>query len=221
MAQRRHHYEVAFEGYLREHRIPYISVDEARRAILPRIAPLRVAEGPALKAFDFVVYGSSENLLLEVKGRRLGPSWGPSRGPSRGSARGRGGSRMECWATREDVDSLGAWASLFGTGFGAALVFVYGCEAQPPDALFGEVFTHRDRFYALRCVSVEDYRRHMRVRSAKWGTVDLSPGDFRAMSRPFLTLDGLAERGGGGAAGWRGAGVSEAGPQGTMEPIGA
>lgn len=207
MAQRRHHYEVAFEAYLRERRVPYISVDEARRAILPRIAPLRVAAGPALKAFDFVVYGSSENLLLEVKGRRLGPA-----GRSGGAG---GGSRMECWATRDDVHSLGAWASLFGAGFGAALVFVYWCESQPPDALFGEVFTHRDRMYALRCVPVDEYRRHMRVRSEKWGTVDLSPGDFRTLSRPFLPV-----REGGGVLGFE-VGAVEAGPLGTMEPIGA
>lgn len=213
MAQRRHHYEVAFEAYLRERRIPYISVDEARRAILPRIAPLRVAEGPALKAFDFVVYGASENMLLEVKGRRLGPA---------GRSGGGGGSRMECWATREDVHSLGAWASLFGAGFGAALVFVYWCESQPPDALFGEVFTHRDRMYALRCVPVDEYRRHMRVRSEKWGTVDLSSGDFRTLSRPFLTArEGEGSRGASGLEVGAEEAGREVGPLGTMEPIGA
>jgi hypothetical protein len=74
MAQRRHHYERAFEEYLRTRRIPYVAVDEARKALLPDEAPLRVtipartgatgadgnpaaAEGAALKSFDFVVYG--------------------------------------------------------------------------------------------------------------------------------------------------------------------
>lgn len=170
MAQRRHHYEVAFESYLRSHRIPYISIDEARRSLLPSITALRIAEGPALKAFDFVVYGSSENLLLEVKGRRLAPR----------------ANRLECWVTRDDIDSLRAWSSLFGDGFRPSLLFVYWCESQPPDALFSELFTHKDRFYAIRSISVEDYARAMRPRSPKWGTVDLSPRDFESLSHPFL-----------------------------------
>ncbi len=171
MAQRRHHYEVALESYLRDHRIPYISIDEARRSLLPSIASLRVAEGPALKAFDFVVYGSSENLLLEVKGRRLGPRT----------------RRLESWVTRDDIDSLRAWSSLFGNGFRPTLLFVYWCEEQPPDALFTELFTHKDRAYALRSISVDDYARAMRPRSPKWGTVDLAPRDFESLSQPFLS----------------------------------
>lgn len=35
MAQRRHHYEQAFEAFLREERIPYVAVNEARKALLP------------------------------------------------------------------------------------------------------------------------------------------------------------------------------------------
>lgn len=47
MAQRRFHYEQAFEYYLRSKKIPYVSVDEAKKAI----------HGPKkLKSFDFVVY---------------------------------------------------------------------------------------------------------------------------------------------------------------------
>lgn len=193
MAQRRHHYEVALESYLRDHRIPCISVDEARRALLPSISALRITEGPALKAFDFVVYGSSENLLLEVKGRRLRPSRSAT-------------PRMECWVTQDDVHSLRAWASLFGPGFRPALLFVYWCESQPPDALFNELFAHKDRFYALRSISLDDYTRHMRPRSPKWGTVDLAPRDFEALSHPFLSQPSHG---------------ADAVPMAAMEPIGA
>jgi hypothetical protein len=35
MAQRRHHYERAFEELLRRRRVPYVAVDESRRALLP------------------------------------------------------------------------------------------------------------------------------------------------------------------------------------------
>lgn len=79
----RDHYQRAFEAYLRQRRLPYVSVDEARRAILPEGAPLKIerrgghnghdASGPpaTLKSFDFVVYGEGSNLLVEVKGRKV------------------------------------------------------------------------------------------------------------------------------------------------------
>ncbi len=67
MAQRRHHYERAFEAYLRERRIPYVAVNEARKALLPHGARLRLDgagdAGPDLKSFDFVVYGENTNML--------------------------------------------------------------------------------------------------------------------------------------------------------------
>src|SRR5438477_9491595 len=78
MAQRRHHYERAFEGFLGPRRIPYVAVDEARKALVPnRVEGLPGAGGVdpagALKSFDFVIYGDSGvNLLVDIKGRRVG-----------------------------------------------------------------------------------------------------------------------------------------------------
>ncbi len=76
MAQRRHHYERAFENYLRSRRIPYIAVDEAKKTLLPERAHLRVESdsgdaGLTLKSFDFVIYGERCNFLVDVKGRRV------------------------------------------------------------------------------------------------------------------------------------------------------
>lgn len=176
LAQRRHHYEQAFEEYLRARRIPYVAVDEARKALLPPGVPLSIPHGErnaALKSFDFVIYGDSSNLLLEVKGRRVGTP-------------GRSGSpRLECWVTQDDVDSLHCWERLFGEGFHAAFLFVYWCEQQPPDALFQEVFEHRGRWYALRVVRLGDYAAAMRVRSPRWRTLDLAPATFTQISHPF------------------------------------
>lgn len=169
MAQRRHHYERAFEGLLRARRIPYVSVDEARKALLPRGASMEGAGGDRLKSFDFVIYGESSNLLVEVKGRRLAPT----------------GTRLESWVTLEDVRSLAAWERLFGLGFEAAFVFLYWCEAQPPDALFEDVFVDHDRWYACRAVTVSDYASGMKARSERWGTVDLPRRTFDRLSRPF------------------------------------
>lgn len=175
MAQRRHHYEHAFEEYLRVRRIPYVAVDEARKALLPQSRPTQSpCESPAdaLKSFDFVIYGQGANLLIEVKGRKL-------------SARRDGTGRLECWVTRDDLDSLSRWQGLFGPEFQAAFVFIYWCDQQPPDALFQEIFEHRGRWYALRAVLVRDYLRAMRVRSNSWRTVDLPPRDFERLSVPF------------------------------------
>lgn len=174
MAQRRHHYEAAFEEYLRCRRIPYVAVDEARKTLLPADArPMRgpAAAGP-LKSFDFVLYGPDENLLAEVKGRKV-------------VGRTSGAGRLESWATREDVESLAAWERLFGEGFRAAFVFVYWWDAQPAAPLFEDVFEHRGRWYALRLIRLDAYAAVMRPRSERWGTVHLPSADFARLSEPF------------------------------------
>ncbi len=121
MAQRRHHYERAFEEYLRTRRIPYVAVDEARKALLPDNAPLRLNPPPgvepdndrpdamALKSFDFVIYGwdwsgrggtgsaggTDSNLLLDVKGRRVvAPRRRVGVGAGTGTSGGGGGSAL-------------------------------------------------------------------------------------------------------------------------------
>jgi hypothetical protein len=165
MAQRRFHYEAAFEHYLRAKKIPYVAVDEARKAL----------HGPRkLKSFDFVVYGhAGPNLLVDVKGRKHS---------------GRSHRSLDNWATSDDVVDLGEWEQVFGEGFAGALVFLYWCEAQPPDALFHEIFEYRDRWYAVLVVTVADYRRCMTQRSPKWQTVHVPAGDFNRIAHPLMEL---------------------------------
>lgn len=176
MAQRRFHYEQAFEHYLRANRVPYVAVDEARKALTsPHMHPVSPA-GDALKSFDFVVYSPEGNLLLDVKGRKCA---------LRRSAGRSAAGRLESWVTDEDVESLGAWEHLFGSTFRAMFLFLYWCEAQPPDSLFQEVFAFRDRWYALRGVDLSEYRRCMVRRSDRWGTLCVPTEAFRRISRPF------------------------------------
>ncbi|MBY0111526.1 MAG: HYExAFE family protein [Phycisphaerales bacterium] len=190
MTQRRHHYEAAFEDFLRSARIPYVAVDEAKKALLPETASPRLEYSRAgderptsVKSFDFVIYGESQNLLLEVKGRRISPrTLAAARTSNRG---GSTRSRLESWVTQDDVDSLATWGSLFGSGFEPAFVFVYWCDEQPPDALFQEIFESRGRWYALRCVLLSDYRANMKVRSPRWRTVHVSSSRFEQISQPF------------------------------------
>ena len=63
MADRTVHYEAAFEAFLRDRGIPYVAVDEAKKALFSTAK---------LKSFDFVVYSKNgPNLLIDVKGRQL------------------------------------------------------------------------------------------------------------------------------------------------------
>jgi hypothetical protein len=194
MAQRRHHYERAFEAYLRHRRMPYVAVDEAKKALLPEDAPLRVEvptgqlEGEpttslALKSFDFVIYGQQQNLLVDVKGRKVVARRPKVLRPEGSMTPLR--ARLESWVTREDIDAMEYWQALFGAGFLACFVFVYWCDEQPPDGLFQEIFDYQGRWYALRAVTLGDYARSMKQRSPRWGTVDLPSAVFERLSQPF------------------------------------
>ncbi|MEX0774469.1 MAG: HYExAFE family protein [Phycisphaeraceae bacterium] len=168
MAQRRFHYDQAFERYLREKAIPYVAVDEAKRALQGAKAP------SSLKSFDFVVYSEAgPNLLVDVKGRKHS---------------GRSSRSLDNWVTRGDVESLRKWEGIFGQGFVGAFAFLYWCEQQPPDALFTEIFESGQRWYALLAVRLTDYQTHMRQRSPRWETVSIPAAQFNALARPLKEL---------------------------------
>jgi hypothetical protein len=161
MADRSIHYEAAFEAFLRQRGVPYVAVDEAKKALFVNAK---------LKSFDFVVYCQrGPNLLLDIKGRQL---------RNRASRKG-----FETWATQRDVDDLLQWEQIFGTGFRAVLGFVYWID--PPLVPEPGMFNHRDRWYLLMGVELEEYRQHMRQRSPKWETVSLPSEDFRTLARPL------------------------------------
>lgn len=171
MAQRRFHYDAAFEHYLRANAIPYVAVDEAKRAL--SAARPRKLEGDdaceprthKLKSFDFVVYSKGgPNLLIDVKGRKHS---------------GRTGKSLQNWVTADDAEHLAQWEKLFGPGFIGAFAFLFWCEAQPPDALFTEIFEHGNRWYAVQAIRLDAYRAHMRKRSERWDTVSI-PADIFA-----------------------------------------
>lgn len=208
MTQRRHHYERAFEQYLRERRLPYLAVDEARRAPLPDSAKLAATvpagkpeRAPKIKSFDFVVYGSQRHLLIEIKGRKVARRPLTSNRPSNRTG-GRSGSdpgappppskpgRLESWVTLDDVESLASWQSLFGAGYAAVFVFLYWCEQQPPAALFQEIFESDGRWYAVRAITLDDYTAAMTPRSTRWRTVHLPAARFESLSHPFAPPPG-------------------------------
>jgi hypothetical protein len=164
---RSNHYESAFEGYLQEHRLCYVAVDETRRAWLGK---------SRVKNLDFIVHGGSgARLLVDVKGRRF-PAGPP----------GKRRRVWECWSTRDDVDGLLRWEALFGGSFRGLFVFAY--HILPEIALLEDVpdlWEWHGRRYLLRAILAADYQAAMRPRSARWGTVFLSGPDFRDLVQPF------------------------------------
>jgi hypothetical protein len=92
----------------------------------------------------------------------------------------------ECWSTRDDISGLERWVELFGAGYRGLLVFTYQLAPEvllPCDT--EDLWSLRGRRYLLRAVCVDDYRRHLRVRSPKWATVDLPGARFRDLAQPF------------------------------------
>jgi hypothetical protein len=167
---RANHYETAFEAYLRDRRLGYVAVDESRRSSL---------DDEPVKSIDFVVYGAGgSRLLIDVKGRRFP-----------GGKKEKPRHVWHNWVARGDVDGLERWQASFGPDYQALLVFAFyilpEVELRPGTA---DVWVWRGRRYLLRAVPVEDYRRHMRVRSPRWGTVHLPTAAFREVVRPLREL---------------------------------
>ena len=179
MADRSVHYEAAFEAFLRGRGIPYVAVDEAKRALF---------SNAKLKSFDFVVYSKAgRNLLLDVKGRQACSSATVTTGAGSAgrSSRVASGSRasLQNWVQEQDVVDLEQWQQVFGEGFTAVLAFVYWID--PPLTPEPGMFDFKDRWYWALGVEVDEYRNHMRRRSPKWGTVCLPAADFRELARPI------------------------------------
>lgn len=158
------HYEAAFEDYLRGRQTAYVAVDEAKRAAF---------RDAKLKSFDFIVYSATHtNWLADIKGRR----WAARRGATRPA--------WENWVTQADLDGLTQWQEVFGTGFRAMLVFAYwiDTDADPPAEI---VHRFRELRYVFVGVPLDEYSQHARVRSPKWGTVNLPTAEFARLVRPL------------------------------------
>src|SRR5437660_8340612 len=159
-------YESAFEAFLREQGLCYVAVDEARRAVLGDVP---------VKNLDFIVLGPpGARLLVDVKGRQF--PGGPADRPRY---------VWESWATRDDVDGLTHWQGLFGADYLPLFVFMY--HVLPTVTLDDtpDVWRIKDEVYLFRAVTLDDYRKNMRVRSPKWQTVGLPKGKFEEIARPF------------------------------------
>lgn len=163
MADRANHYEAAFEAYLRSAGVPYVAVDEARRAVM--------ADGRSLKSLDFIVASPRGFAwLADIKGRRF-----PS-GDERHQY-------WKNWSTRDDLESLAEWERLFGPGFRGLFVFAFERVGPRLPVAPEDLFTFRDRQYGFLAVELSAYRAAARPISPRWDTVAVSGGEFRRLAR--------------------------------------
>jgi len=168
--KRDNHYETAFDHFVRERGFGVVPVVESRRSYL---------DDSEVKSPDFIVVGpKAGRLVVDVKGRQF---------PSLSAGKPR--LTWQNWSTAGDVDGLARWSGRFGDGFQGILAFVYHVlpTVTLPDGT-PDLFRHHGRSYLARGVSVEDYRLHMKSRSPRWSTVDLSTSDFRRLVRPFTAF---------------------------------
>jgi hypothetical protein len=86
--------------------------------------------------------------------------------------------------TQADLDGLTQWEEVFGAGFGGLLVFAYWISQTPPEPPPEVVHSFRDERYVFAAVPLEIYKRHARVRSPKWGTVNMPKAEFARSIRP-------------------------------------
>ncbi len=165
MTDRSNHYEAAFEARLRSWGVPYVAVDEARRALWA---------GQSLKSLDFIVSTPwGRNFLVDVKGRRFP---------------GSGGRYWKNWSFAQDLNSLESWERLFGSGFEALLVFAYWVRGERLPVPAESLFEHRGRRYGFVAMRLPEYRLHMRMISPRWGTVEVPPRRFRQLAQPLEVL---------------------------------
>ena len=167
MADRENHYEAAFEGLLRQRRIAYVAVDEAKRSL--------VGDG-SLKSLDFIVSpGGGQSWLVDVKGRRF-PSGDESR------------QYWKNWSTRDDLRSLAAWQHHFGAGFCPVLVFAYHVLGDRSPVPVEQLFAFRGQQYGFVAVRLADYVPHARPLSESWDTVTMPVPIFRQTARPWTDM---------------------------------
>jgi hypothetical protein len=162
MAKRDNHYEAAFEEFLRQRQIPYVAVDEKKRALLG---------DASLKSLDFIVsppLGSS--WLVDVKGRHF---------PT-------GGQRQywKNWSTRDDVCSLTAWERLFGPSFCGLLVFAYEVIGDRAPVSPEQLFEFGGRLYGFVGMRLADYAARARRISVAWDTLAMPAQQFRSLAAP-------------------------------------
>lgn len=161
-------YEQAFETWLLDNRVQYISVDQRKRKIFAC---------SKIKSFDFLLYRQdSTPLIAEIKGRKF-------RGTSLAGRTG-----LDSWVTMDDVRGLIRWEQIFDSSCEAVFIFAYKFEKIDVEPDGREIFEFGDDRYVFYAVLLDDYRDFMTVRSPKWQTVTIPAAKFREFAIPIRKL---------------------------------
>ena len=161
------HYERAFENWLIDNHVQYVTVDQHKRTVFAR---------SKIKGFDFLLYphtSDAEIVIAEVKGRKF-------KGASLAKLAG-----FQCWVTMDDVHSLIRWEQVFGKGYAAVFIFAYKIEGIDIELDGRVVYDFEQSRFLFFTLKLDDYRTSMTLRSPKWQTVTLPAKDFRAYARPI------------------------------------
>jgi len=162
------HYERAFENWLIDNHIQYISGEEHKKAAFKSLK---------VKSFDFLLYPPNQQIIIaEVKGRRF-------KGTSFAKLTG-----FECWVTVEDIAGLTKWQEIFGAGHLAIFVFAYRIENIDVDFDGRDVYDFDENKYIFFAVKLDDYRSFMKRRSPKWQTLTLPADKFRRCAIQMQSL---------------------------------
>lgn len=166
MAHRHNHYEAAFEQFLRDRRIAYVAVDEARRSLAP---------GRSLKSLDYIVSpAGGPTWLVDVKGR-LFPSGAQKR-------------YWKNWSTWEDIRSLAQWEDCFGADSDGLFVFAYNIVGDRSPLPEEQLYTFRGRTYGFLGIRRTDYLAWARPISPRWETLAVPAPIFRRLALPVSSL---------------------------------
>jgi len=166
------HYEQAFEHYLQQKHLPYVAVDQSKKAIF---------SAERIKSFDFIVYpNNSRKILVDVKGRKFSYS---------SFQKGHFG---ESWVTKGDVEGLKCWQQVFGADYIAVFIFAYWLfDKTNPDHFYrtaidldGDTYYYQQRHYSFVAAMLREYRLQMRPRSTSWQTVYVPRRQFRTIAEP-------------------------------------
>jgi hypothetical protein len=163
MAKRDNHYEAAFEEYLRVRQVPYVAVDESKRALLG---------DASLKSLDFIISpAAGPSWLVDVKGRRF-----PSGDQNKQYWRN--------WSTRDDVRSLAAWETLFGPVARGMFVFAYEVVGDRAPLPIEQLFNYRGKLYGFLGVRLSEYKALAKPLSTAWDTLTMPVAKFREVAAP-------------------------------------
>ena len=158
------HYERAFEAWLREHRAPYVTVDQVHRPA--------DSEGP-LKNFDFLVHAGERHYIVDVKGKQFPQV-----------SRGRE-AYWENWIHLSDLEGLLAWERHFGDGYTALLVYCYWLQLPGDGGSVKRTILTGGRDYLIVGIPAALFAENCRRRSRRWQAVHVPVKEFTSLVKPI------------------------------------